>query len=150
MIQPNEPDSLTSQNIGNQQPSHQNDVGDQNIVNSKVENGGIVIQGRESHVEINQYFGTPTTSDNLKSTDISNLVKIQYFEPETILIPEGSFQMGSSPGEGIPDHETPQHEVTLSAFRIGKYPVRNSQYEEFIRQTRRIVAPSMRWEGQKV
>jgi len=74
----------------------------------------------------------------------------QYFEPETILIPEGPFLMGSPAMEGIPTYETPQHEVTLSAFRIGKYPVKNSQYEEFIRQTRRIVSPSMGWNGQRV
>jgi iron(II)-dependent oxidoreductase len=38
----------------------------------------------------------------------------------------------------------------LPAFRIGKYPVKNSQYEEFIRQTKRMVSPSMGWDGQKV
>jgi iron(II)-dependent oxidoreductase len=58
--------------------------------------------------------------------------------------------MGSPAIEGIPTHETLQHEVTLPAFRIGKYPIKNSQYEEFIRQTRRIVSPSMGWDGQRV
>jgi len=78
--------------------------------------------------------------------DISN----QHFEPKTIYIAEGPFWMGSSPGEGIPEHETPQHEVFLPAYRFGKYPITNVQYEEFVRQTRRLVAPSMGWEGQRV
>lgn len=77
-------------------------------------------------------------------------ISTEYFEPKTIYIAEGPFWMGSPEGAGIPTYETPQHEVTLPAFRIGKYPVKNSQYEEFIRQTRRIVSPSMGWDGQKV
>ena len=150
MSQLNESDSLSSQNISNQQQSNQNEVGDQNIVNSKLENGGIVIQGRESHVEIHQYFGTPLTSNNLKSTDISNLIELQYFEPETIYMAEGSFWMGSLPGEGIPEYETPQHQVFLPAYRIGKYPVTNKQYELFIREKRIAVPPQMGWDGQKI
>jgi serine/threonine-protein kinase len=73
----------------------------------------------------------------------------QHFEPKTIYIAEGPFWMGSSPGEGIPQHETPQHEVILPAYRIGKYPVTNGQYEEFISQTKTLVSPIMRWDGQK-
>jgi formylglycine-generating enzyme required for sulfatase activity len=72
------------------------------------------------------------------------------FEPKTIYITEGPFWMGSSPGEGIPDHETPRHEVKLPAYRIGKYPVTNAQFEKFISETGRLAAPSMGWEGQKV
>ena len=77
-------------------------------------------------------------------------IPTQYFEPKTIYIAEGRFLMGSPEGEGGPPHEQPQHEVDLPAFRIGKYPVKNSQFEEFIRQTKRIVSPGMGWEGQKV
>ena len=77
-------------------------------------------------------------------------ITVQYFEPETIHIPAGSFLMGSNAGTGIPSHETPRHEVTLPDYRIGKYPVTNAQYEEFIRETRRSVAPETGWDGQKV
>ncbi len=56
------------------------------------------------------------------------------FEPETILIPAGPFLMGSQPGQDVPDEETPQHEVNLPAYRIGKYPVTNAQYAEFIKR----------------
>jgi formylglycine-generating enzyme required for sulfatase activity len=77
-------------------------------------------------------------------------ISLEYFEPPTIYIAAGPFQMGSLQGEGIPQHETPQHPVDLPAFRIGKYPVTNSQYEEFITQTQTRVMPIMGWEGQRV
>jgi formylglycine-generating enzyme required for sulfatase activity len=76
--------------------------------------------------------------------------KREYFEPQTIYIPEGTFWMGSKPGEGIPVHETPPDKVNLPAYCIGKYPVTNSQYEEFIIQTRTRVLPIMGWDGQRV
>ncbi|HSL44990.1 MAG TPA: SUMF1/EgtB/PvdO family nonheme iron enzyme [Anaerolineales bacterium] len=77
-------------------------------------------------------------------------ISVQYFEPETIHIPTGTFVMGSQPGPGIPNHETPQHELSLPEYRIGKYPVINAQFEEFIRQTGRLVTPAMGWDGQRV
>ncbi|HLO15331.1 MAG TPA: SUMF1/EgtB/PvdO family nonheme iron enzyme [Anaerolineales bacterium] len=77
-------------------------------------------------------------------------ISVQYFEPETIHIPAGPFVMGSNAGDGIPNHETPQHEVSLLDYRIGKYPVTNAQYEEFIRQTGKLATPSMGWDGQRV
>ncbi len=58
--------------------------------------------------------------------------------------------MGSEAGEGIPNHETPLHEVSLAAYRIGKYPVTNSQYEEFVNQSGKHVPSSMGWNGQRV
>lgn len=76
-------------------------------------------------------------------------ITTEYFEPKTIYIAEGSFWMGSEAGEGIPQHETPQHAVDLPAYRIGKCPVTNSQYEEFINQTKTPVSPIMGWDGQK-
>ena len=59
------------------------------------------------------------------------------YEPELIEVPAGPFLMGSGPGEGIPAHETPLHQVELSAFLISKTPVTNAQYETFIRLSRR-------------
>jgi formylglycine-generating enzyme required for sulfatase activity len=64
----------------------------------------------------------------------SGELALKPFEPETVYIPAGSFLMGSDPGPGIPEYETPQHTVTLPAYRIGKYPVTNRQYAEFIRR----------------
>jgi len=82
--------------------------------------------------------------------NVEQIISVQYFEPETLHIPEGSFWMGSSGGATTAGYEMPQHELSLPAYRIGKYPVTNSHYEEFIRQTGTLVAPSMGWDGQKV
>ncbi len=60
------------------------------------------------------------------------------FEPETVLIPAEPFTMGSDTGE--PD-ESPAHPVTLPAYVIGKYPVTNRQYAEFLKQHKTQAAP---------
>ncbi len=51
------------------------------------------------------------------------------FEPKTILIPTGPFWMGV-------DTEGPwkQHHLTLPAYKIGKYPLTNSEYAKFVKQ----------------
>lgn len=77
-------------------------------------------------------------------------IALKHFEPETIHIPAGAFLMGGIPGMTVPNHESKQHEVFLPDYRVGKYPVTNAQYEEFVRQTGRSVAPEMGWDGQKV
>lgn len=77
-------------------------------------------------------------------------IPIKHFEPETIHIPAGPFQMGGIPGTTFSKYEGDQHEVVLPEYRIGKYPVTNAQYEEFVRQTHRSIAPEMGWDGQRV
>jgi len=92
-----------------------------------------------------------------KSMEVVNLLldpdwkPSTFFEPETILVPAGPFMMGSAPGDGISDYETPQHEVILPVYRIGKYPVTNAQYEKFINQNKnKFASSSMGWDGQRV
>ncbi len=46
---------------------------------------------------------------------------------DLVLIPRGSFQMGSPLGQGT-DSQRPQHMVTLRSFLIGKYPVTQVQW----------------------
>lgn len=46
---------------------------------------------------------------------------------DLMLIPSGTFTMGSPDGEGYKD-EKPQHSVTISSFWMGKYPVTQSQW----------------------
>jgi formylglycine-generating enzyme required for sulfatase activity len=53
-------------------------------------------------------------------------------EPETIRVAAGPFIMGSSNGEPA---EAPPHEVTLPTFFMGKYPITNQEYAEFINAT---------------
>lgn len=75
-------------------------------------------------------------------------ITVEYFEPKTILVPKGTFQMGSPKGSGPPANETPQHDVTLPNYFIGERPVKNSEYQEFVSQTGKLVPPIMGWEGQ--
>jgi len=66
--------------------------------------------------------------------------------PEMIVVPAGSFTMGSSPVEqkwatahgatpaSVAD-ESPQHEMSMSSFAIGRYDVTRGEYATFVRQT---------------
>ena len=57
--------------------------------------------------------------------------------PELITIPAGTFLMGSDPqaDEHARPDESPRHEVRLEKYGIGKTPVTNRQYEEFVQAT---------------
>jgi formylglycine-generating enzyme required for sulfatase activity len=54
---------------------------------------------------------------------------------ELVAIPGGKFLMGSPPEEeGRYDDEGPVHEVTLSPFWIGRYPVTNEEYGRYLKE----------------
>jgi formylglycine-generating enzyme required for sulfatase activity len=99
----------------------------------------------EKRIKENNVVLTPVRPLELEET-----IVIEYFEPETILIPKGPFFMGSLNTGDAPAYESPQHTVNLPTYRIGKYPVTNSQYEEFVREKQILVAPVMGWDGQRV
>lgn len=63
------------------------------------------------------------------------------FEPITVLIPAGHFVMGSE--EGASD-ERPCHELFLSVFRIGIYPVTNREYGEFLKRNPQVRQPDLK------
>ncbi|MFM1843040.1 MAG: hypothetical protein RLZZ490_1782, partial [Cyanobacteriota bacterium] len=49
---------------------------------------------------------------------------------ELVDIPAGTFWMGSADDDpDAEDDEKPRHQITLSAFQIGKYPITHAQYE---------------------
>ncbi len=65
------------------------------------------------------------------------------FEPQMVTVPEGAFLMGTPQSEvaeiaklGLRreyiEREVPQHEVTLAAYAIGRYPVTNAEFARFI------------------
>jgi len=55
---------------------------------------------------------------------------------DLMLIPGGSFTMGSPPNElGRYDRESPQHEVTVSTFLLGRYPVTQAQWRAIATRT---------------
>jgi len=62
--------------------------------------------------------------------------------PELVVIPAGTFTMGSPPDEeGRFDSEGPQHRVSLPAFALGTTEVTVEEYLVFLRQTGYEPAP---------
>jgi formylglycine-generating enzyme required for sulfatase activity len=70
------------------------------------------------------------------------------FEPELRMVPAGAFWMGTSDEQITAlrrrydwakdfdfSDEQPQREITLPAYEIGRYPVTNAEYAEFVRAT---------------
>ena len=52
------------------------------------------------------------------------------FAPEMVVLPAGSFLMGSPEGEaGRSVHQGPQRQVTVAGFAIGRYPVTFDEYD---------------------
>jgi formylglycine-generating enzyme required for sulfatase activity len=55
---------------------------------------------------------------------------------EMVLIPEGTFTMGApKQEEGSRDNERPQHNVTLSSFLMGRYPITQGQWKAIASRT---------------
>jgi len=54
-----------------------------------------------------------------------------------VTIPAGQFRMGSDKAKDklAYDAELPQHEVTLAAYRMARYPVTVAQFEQFVKAT---------------
>jgi formylglycine-generating enzyme required for sulfatase activity len=72
-------------------------------------------------------------------------LEVAAFEPQTVYVAAGPFLMGSSGGQGIASYETPQYSIVLPAYRIGRSPVTNAQYFDFVRRTRSAVPAEMGW-----
>jgi formylglycine-generating enzyme required for sulfatase activity len=51
---------------------------------------------------------------------------------ELVTIPEGSFLMGDDDDEDEDEDANPRHEVFLATYQIGKYPVTNAEFGEFV------------------
>jgi formylglycine-generating enzyme required for sulfatase activity len=83
--------------------------------------------------------------------------KVTIPVPEVVPVPAGPFTMGTR-REDIPalvekygseagryEREVPQHGVDLPAFKIGKYPVTNREYQAFVRGAG--YRPPFHWDG---
>jgi formylglycine-generating enzyme required for sulfatase activity len=116
--------------------------------NNSIAIGDIDVQNVQGNIHIgNIIYDTPRPG---KPPELEETLDTEPFEPETILISKGPFFMGSLNAGDAAAYETPQHTVDLPAYRIGKYPVTNSQYEEFVREKQIAVAPETGWNGQRV
>jgi formylglycine-generating enzyme required for sulfatase activity len=83
--------------------------------------------------ELRPYFTlTRPTEVSSSAVDHSSL----FFEPEMIRVPGGPFLMGSTADQvkvepGV-EAEQDQHEISLDAFSIGRYPVTNAEFQVFV------------------
>jgi formylglycine-generating enzyme required for sulfatase activity len=57
--------------------------------------------------------------------------------------------MGRQAEADVPEYETPRHQVDMQAYRIGKYPITNEQYAEFVKQTNHSAPKKAGWFGKK-
>ena len=57
--------------------------------------------------------------------------------PEMVLIPAGEFQMGDIQGGGD-DDEKPVHQVSVSAFAMGRYEVTVGEFRQFVNATKYV------------
>ena len=80
-------------------------------------------------------FRVPVRLVNPRAVDI--------LEPELVCVPAGPFTMGSN---DIDDGK-PAHTVDLPEYWIGKHPVTNEEYAQFVRATGRAVPEG--WQGNK-
>ncbi len=63
-------------------------------------------------------------------------------ECELVLVSGGTFIMGSPETEkGHSRSESPLHKVTIQDFYLGKYPVTNTQYEQFLIKNPKVPEP---------
>ena len=75
---------------------------------------------------------TVTTLDGNKSATCALTVNTLHpGEPEMVFVEGGTFTMGctAEQGDDCEDGEYPAHQVTLSSFRIGKYPVTQAEWK---------------------
>jgi len=69
-----------------------------------------------------------------------------YIIPEMIDIPAQSFLMGSPDSESERGRDELRHEVSVDAYRIGKYEVTYAEYELWVRDSNfQVTAPSAPW-----
>jgi formylglycine-generating enzyme required for sulfatase activity len=88
----------------------------------------------------------PVLFSRLRNNQLLAAVNIQPrlpFEPEMVYIPDGPFLMGDDDNPLT----APQSRVHLPAFRMGRYPITNEQFAQFIRLTGHIAAPDLLWHG---
>lgn len=72
--------------------------------------------------------------------------------PEMVIIPAGSFQMGSpEKEEGRRADEGPQHKVTINRpFALGRYEVTRGQFSSFVSATGYEAKGCWHWDGSKL
>ena len=86
------------------------------------------LQGRlETEKSVQEFINKRTPGSNFKDCEIC---------PEMVVIPAGSFQMGSSSSwfssDRPPENEQPARNVTIKSFAMGKFEVTQKQWRELM------------------
>lgn len=66
-------------------------------------------------------------------------------QPDMVPIPAGSFMMGSDPSESAESDEKPVHQVSIKAFKMGRFEVSFEEYDEFAASTGRPLPDDRGW-----
>jgi formylglycine-generating enzyme required for sulfatase activity len=107
---------------------------------------GALNEARSLILKSNQFeWAIPVLFMRLKNGQLFSLKRSEprkAFEPELVFVGGGKFLMGSDPVPGVSDSETPQHPVLLAPYYIGKYPVTNLEYAEFVKRVKTQDVPS--------
>ena len=105
--------------------------------------------------QLKLYFTLTRNAEAPQATPVVEAARL-VFEPQMIPIPAGKFLMGSTQEQArqaIKDgaekdwvkQEQPHHTVELSEYSIGKYPITNREYQEFVRDAK--YKPPRGWDG---
>ena len=84
-------------------------------------------------------------SDRAEGRGESRLVTEEKSGVVLVRIPAGKFMMGS---ENISGDERPVHEVSVSGFELGRYPVTNAQYRTFLEASGQNITPE-EWDDRR-
>jgi len=88
------------------------------------------------------------TADEVSNwSGLSNVPSGMTWPEDTVLIPAGTFTMGSDSDEGSSD-ERPEHQPNISAFYMGMYEVTNAQYADGLNWA--IANTAAYWNGSDV
>ena len=85
---------------------------------------------------------TPPAPSPPAAREIQDRLRVGGKGPAMVVVPGGSFQMGSS-GISVNADERPRHVVKVKPFAIGKYEVTMAEYELFARSTGRRIPDSL-------
>ena len=105
----------------------------------------------QTHTYCSNFPDDCTDIDHGKCQEITPFQSFKDFDeswcPELIIIPAGSFLMGSMEGEyGRFDDETPQHAVKITKqFAVSKFPITFEQYDYFCAETKRKLPSDEGW-----
>lgn len=90
----------------------------------------------------NEVADPPADSSTLAPGSTFDDCKGADWCPKMTVVPAGTFVMGSPVSEaGRFDDESPQHEVKVASFAIGKYAVTRGQWSAFAKETKRPEEP---------